>query len=223
MAKIIGIVQLKGGTGRSTVATNIAGGLSHVKKGKQKQPAKVLLIDCDMPQGTSACWYAIRDELGKTGSLDLETASSHTELLTLIEKLDSDYDFICIDTPPRVAEITNSVLIIADLLIIPCSTTTADLWATQDLLETINEAENERQDLTARLLWNKHRAHIKSTDDTTKAAKKDLPIKAMKSTLGLRVAYAEGLGEGLTGLEVKDRNTRLETVELIKEVIKLTR
>ena len=44
--KTIGIVQVKGGAGRSTVATTIAGELA---KG-----ATVALVDCDQPQGTSA-------------------------------------------------------------------------------------------------------------------------------------------------------------------------
>ena len=40
-AKTIGIIQVKGGAGRSTVSTNLAGELS--KQGK------TVLIDCDMP------------------------------------------------------------------------------------------------------------------------------------------------------------------------------
>jgi chromosome partitioning protein len=54
MAKIIGVIQVKGGAGRSTVSTNLAGELS--KQGK------TVLIDCDMPQGTSASWYAVRHQ-----------------------------------------------------------------------------------------------------------------------------------------------------------------
>jgi chromosome partitioning protein len=46
MAKIIGMIQVKGGVGRSTVATNIAGVMALKNK--------TVLIDCDMPQGTSA-------------------------------------------------------------------------------------------------------------------------------------------------------------------------
>ena len=51
-AKTIGIIQVKGGAGRSTVSTNLAGELSKL--------GKTVLIDCDMPQGTSASWYSVR-------------------------------------------------------------------------------------------------------------------------------------------------------------------
>ncbi|MCB1997034.1 MAG: ParA family protein, partial [Rhodoferax sp.] len=50
MAKILGVIQVKGGAGRSTVATNLAGELAKI--------GRTVLIDCDMPQGTSASWYA---------------------------------------------------------------------------------------------------------------------------------------------------------------------
>lgn len=54
MTKIIGLLQLKGGAGRSTVSTNLAGELS--------KSGKTVLIDCDMPQGTSASWFAVRQQ-----------------------------------------------------------------------------------------------------------------------------------------------------------------
>jgi chromosome partitioning protein len=43
MTRIIGLVQVKGGAGRSTVATNLAGELARV--------GKMALIDADMRQG----------------------------------------------------------------------------------------------------------------------------------------------------------------------------
>jgi chromosome partitioning protein len=69
MAKIIGLIQVKGGVGRSTVATNIAG-LMALKN-------KTALIDCDMPQGTSASWFSARKQAGKTNNLTLATAVNH--------------------------------------------------------------------------------------------------------------------------------------------------
>ena len=45
MAQIIGIIQVKGGAGRSTIATNLAGMMAATGK-------RVALIDCDMPQAT---------------------------------------------------------------------------------------------------------------------------------------------------------------------------
>ena len=88
MAKVIGLIQVKGGTGRSTIATNLAGELA--------RQGRVLLIDCDMPQGTSASWIAMR----KTGDVTPAIAGSHTDLVQVIEAHQSMHDFIVLDGPP---------------------------------------------------------------------------------------------------------------------------
>jgi len=59
--KVIGVIQVKGGAGRSTVSTNLAGELSKL--------GKTVLIDCDMPQGTSASWYAISNLIRHWGGM----------------------------------------------------------------------------------------------------------------------------------------------------------
>ena len=59
MPLTIAVVQLKGGTGRSTVATNLAGALA-VRH-------RAVLVDGDLPQGTSSAWFAAREKL--TGEL----------------------------------------------------------------------------------------------------------------------------------------------------------
>ena len=50
------------------MSTNLAAELS--KQGK------TVLIDCDMPKGTSASWYAVRDQAGKAGTLIADTATT---------------------------------------------------------------------------------------------------------------------------------------------------
>lgn len=215
MTKFIGITQLKGGAGRSTVATNLAAGLSKI--------GKTLLIDADMPQGTSASWFALREEKKLTGNLFLATSGSHRDLLDLIKKHASEYDYVVLDTPPRIAEITDSVLMMADLVIVPIAASSADIWATQDLLESIQQASEKRPDLIARVIWNKYRAHTKSAQSMSEAVKKELPIKAMKTTLGLRVSFVDALGEGLSCVEWKDKSAKSEVTQLTKEVLKLLR
>ena len=78
MTKIIGVIQVKGGAGRSTVSTSLAGELS--KLGKK------VLIDCDMPQGTSASWFAVRQQKGRQGNLTADTASDHKALISKVKQ-----------------------------------------------------------------------------------------------------------------------------------------
>lgn len=215
MAKIIGVIQVKGGAGRSTVSTNLAGELA--KKGK------TVLIDCDMPQGTSASWYAVREQSGKTqdllAGLQADTASSHQELVAKTER-HADADWIVLDGPPRLAELTRAILMLADCNIIPIGASTAEVWATADILDLVKEAKAIRP-IVARMLWTRYRAHTRLAQDLSELASKELGLASMETMLGLRVAYMTALGEGLTVAETADRTARAECLGLVGETMKL--
>lgn len=210
-AKIIGIVQVKGGAGRSTVSTNLAGELS--------KQAKTVLIDCDMPQGTSASWYAVRQQAGKAAGLTIDTASSHRELVAKVEQY-AKADYIVLDSPPRIAEMTRAILILADACLIPVGTSAAELWATGDILELIEEAKKVKR-VTARLVWTRYRANTKIAQGLTSQAEKELSLEALNASMGMRVAYMEALGSGLTGAEAGDPSAKDEVRQLVDEVKKL--
>mgnify|MGYP001284554011 CR=1 FL=1 len=213
MTKIIGIVQVKGGAGRSTVSTNLAASLS-----KQRNTA---LIDCDIPQGTSASWYALRSADNKADNLMIATAADHKEMVEQIQVLSSRADYIVLDAPPRIAEITRAMLMLADLIIIPVGATAAELWATSDLLETIAEAQKSRPQLEYRLLWNKYRHVTKSAKELSEEVELEAPTLSTK--LGFRVAYGDALSHGLSVIEYRDRKAKLEITELTNEIIKTLR
>jgi len=118
-AKIIGLVQVKGGAGRSTVATNLAGMLSLI--------AKVALIDSDMPQGTSASWAALRQQVKPSERFIADTAKNYRELVAKVDQLRGKVDYIILDSPPRIAEMTRAVLMLADLCLVPVGASAAEV------------------------------------------------------------------------------------------------
>jgi chromosome partitioning protein len=210
-AKTIGIIQVKGGAGRSTVSTNLAGELS--KQGK------TVLIDCDMPQGTSASWYAVRVQSGKKGGLTTDTASSHQELVTKVQEY-SKADYIVLDGPPRIAELTKAILILADLCLVPVGASAAEIWATNDLLALITAAKQVKA-INARLVWTRYRPNTKLAQELSEMATKELGLAALSTTMGMRVTYMQALGEGLTVAELADQSAKGEAKSLVEEVKKL--
>jgi chromosome partitioning protein len=208
MAKIIGVAQVKGGAGRSTLATNIAGELSKL--------GRTVLLDCDMPQGTAASWFAMRQEAGKTGGLTIEMVANHRELLAKVEK-HKDADYIVMDGPPRIAEMSRAMVLLADLVLVPAGASVADLWATGDVLAMVEEAKGVK-DIKARLVWTRHRAATRVAKDLTEQAKEELGIELMSTAMGLRTAYVVALGEGLTAAESTDSQARAEVKALLAEV-----
>jgi len=211
MPKVIGVIQVKGGAGRSTVSTNLAGELS--KQGK------TVLIDCDMPQGTSASWYAVRHQAGKAGTLIADTATSYRELVSKVEQY-ADADYIVLDGPPRIAELTRSALVLADICLIPVGASAAEIWATGDILALIEEASKVRP-VNARMVWTRYRPHTRLAQGLTELAKKELGLQALGTSLGMRVSYMEALGEGLTVAELSDASAKVEVKFLVNEVKQL--
>lgn len=216
MTKFIGITQVKGGVGRSTIATNLA---ALFRKRKH-----TYLIDCDMPQGTSESWYAIRQEARLTDpveGLTLLTASTHQELANHIDRLADEDSYVIIDAPPRIAEVTRLIVMTSDLILIPLGASEAEVWATNDLLDMIEEAQ-EQKDIDARIVWNRFRGYTKSAQELSQTVKRDFGLKEMKTKLGYRVAYVDALSRGLSAAEWRGpKESREEIVNLANEVLRI--
>ena len=209
MTKVIGLIQVKGGTGRSTIATNLAGELA--RKGK------VLLIDCDMPQGTSASWVAMR----KIGDVTPAIAESHTALVQVIEAHLSMHDFIVLDGPPRIAAMTRAIMLLSDLTLIPIGASAAEVWATSDIVPIVEDARTIRPDLNTKLVWNRYRGYTRSAKEISRAAGRELGLTALKTKISYRVAYSDALAAGRTVAETTDKIAKSEIQALTREVTRL--
>jgi len=216
-AKTIGVIQVKGGAGRSTVSTNLAGELS--------KSGKTVLIDCDMPQGTAASWFAVRQQSEDkqlqlfAENLTADTASTHRELIEKVEQY-QDHDFIVLDGPPRIAELTKAILVLSDLCVVPVGASAAEIWATSDLLALIEDAKKVTT-VNARMIWTRYRSNTKLARELSEMASKELGLVALSTSLGMRVAYPQALGEGLTAAELSDTNAKAEVAALTAEIKKL--
>lgn len=213
MSKVIGVIQVKGGAGRSTVATNLAGELSKI--------GQTVLIDCDMPQGTSASWYAVRQDEGKVGNLLIETAGNHDDLIAAIER-HPKARFVVMDAPPRLAEIARAILVLSDLSIVPVGASKAEIWATTDVIEIIDQARKVRP-IDARMIWTRHRGFTNLAKELTGQARDELGLPILNTALAMRIAYPEALGNGQTVAELSDPAARDELRRLVDEVRRIIR
>ncbi len=210
MTQIVGIIQVKGGVGRSTIATNLAAVFS------EKKPTP--LIDSDLPQGTSASWYAVRKAEFTPANLTLATVHNYRELVDRARELAREHRYIVIDAPPRIAEMTRAIIVMSTLCLVPLGASAAEIWSTADLLRTIEAARKYRPDIDVRIVWNRFRARTREAVDLSEAARKELGLKELTTRLGYRVAYSEALARGLAVNEWLDRNAHEEIVALAAEV-----
>lgn len=210
MPGIVGIIQTKGGAGRSTLATNLAAHFS--------SQGPTTLIDCDLPQGTSSSWYALRQAERPSKSLFLAIAHNHLELIQKAKEHTSISRYLIIDGPPRLAEMTRAIMILSDLCLIPLGASAAEIWSTTDLLQTLEEARNYKVDVDARLVWTRYRAYTREAQELNDAVKKGLNLKNLQARLGYRVAFSEALARGLSAEEGTDPHAHAEILGLAKEI-----
>jgi chromosome partitioning protein len=210
--RVIGIVQVKGGAGRSTLATNLAGELS--------EAGRTVLVDCDMPQGTAASWAALRQQEGQSDlfrGLECDTATTHRELVDKVERWRGQADYVVLDGPPRIAELTRAILVLSDLALVPVGASLAEVWASGDLVEIVRQARKVRP-VDARVVWTRFRSNTRLAQDLAAQAEPELGLPILKATLGLRVAYVEALGVGRTAAEMSDPVARQELRDLVAEI-----
>ncbi len=132
---IIGVLNQKGGVGKTTLSVNIAAALA-------KRGARVLLIDAD-PQGSSLDWSAAREGEPLFSVVGLPRASIHKE----ISQVGQGYDHIIIDGPPRVTDLARSAIMASDLVLIPVQPSPYDIWAADEVVKLVQEATVYKESL----------------------------------------------------------------------------
>ena len=166
MARIISVVNQKGGVGKTTTAINLASYLAHHGK-------TVLLIDLD-PQANASSGlgidyqnipnglyevisgvYSLSDIVHPTvhQGLHLVPANQNLaaanielvgddnrefKLLNIIKNIQNQYDYIIIDSPPSLGILTINGLVAADEILIPVQCEYYSLEGLSQLLNTIN-------------------------------------------------------------------------------------
>ena len=214
MAKIIVVTNQKGGVGKSTVTMNLAAGLAKIKK------AKVLVFDGD-PQGTASRWAAsASDELpypANVVGLSHHGEKAHKE----VAKFAKDYDYILVDCPPAVENnFTDSVLLIADLAIVPIVPSPADLWAAVGIRKLITNVQALNEDLQARLVANMCQPNTKMSTEAVSIID-DFGIKKLNVNLHLRTIYRKSTALGCSVLDLEDEKAALEITKLTKEILNI--
>jgi chromosome partitioning protein len=165
------------------------------------------------------CIMVSHQAADKMGNLTAATATSHRDLVAKVQQY-AKADYLILNGPPRITELTRAILVLADLCLIPVGSSAAEIWATGDILALIEEAKKVRQ-VTARMVWTRYRPHTLLAQGLTTLATKELGLAALGTSLGMRVAYMQALGEGLTVAELADPHAKIEIKFLVEEAKKL--
>jgi len=213
----------KGGTGKSTISTNLAA-IRTIGGGD------VLLYDID-PQRTSTFWASRRDENGihpriasSQKVLDSRVLNPGMVIRNELKSLKDKYNDIIVDAGGAASEILRAAMTIADVLVIPLMPSSFDVWTLGTMNNLISEVKTTNPDLKIIIVYNK----VAPNPHTAKSEIADSDeilndfeyIKRSKVSLVYRVAIRRSQGQGLSIVEFKpyDEKSINEMKKLYKEV-----
>src|SRR3954470_1368197 len=192
---IVVVGGIKGGSGKTTVATNLA-----VIRAADSRD--VILIDAD-DQETASDFTILRNERQVEApsytSIKLTGAAVRTETLRLREK----YEDIIIDTGGRDTTSQRAALTVADMLLVPFVPRSFDIWTIERVASLVSEMQPANSKLRALTFINRADPRGQDNNDAAEVLKETAGIKFIDVVIGTRKAFGNAAAEGLAVTELK--------------------
>ncbi len=207
---IISILNQKGGTGKTTVAVNVATYLAN-------QGKNVILIDADK-QGSSSQWRENR--------LEQKIANQFPCVQIITPTLANDlpklkYDYIIIDVGGHDGKVFRSAMVASDVILVPITPSGVDFWSSEETFRLIEEVRIYKTlkviGMINMLLPNTKVSH--EIDELIEGFESDYKMTFLKNRLVARVQYKYSLNDGVGITEQdSDQKAKSEFLELMKEL-----
>ncbi len=188
MALVLGIASTKGGSGKTTLATNLARAI-------QLEGNEVLIIDTD-PQRTATKWRGIQPDGYDLPVCHVEDGPTAVSLQKRISLLQEGVDAAVVDGSPKSDGSTGALVRASHAVLIPVQPTPADVWATRSAVEIANRTDTPAAFVVSRqIVGTNLAAEVKG-----RLERHDLPV--FEARTSQRVAYAEAMNEGITVMDL---------------------
>lgn len=197
---ILGLVNSKGGVGKSTIAVHLAVWM-------REKGMSLVFIDSDV-QGSSSAW--LREAAPEMKTVRLLTKE---DIIDQLPKLATEFDYVIADGPAGLSEVTRSILCYADLAIFPCGPSVLDLRAVIEALQVNKQIQSIRKGPPREIIVpNKLQAQYRLSKELLETVKGlGMPVG---EGLRLRQAYADAAGQGTVVWRMGTESAKAATAEL---------
>jgi chromosome partitioning protein len=134
----VAVLQQKGGGGKTTLAINLAAA-AHL------DGERALVVDMDR-QASAFDWSAARQDGSPLEGLAVVKADKAIAL-PRFKEITRGYDYVFLDGPPRLGDVTQSAAVAADVAVLPIQPGPFDFWAVAETLESLDQADRIREQL----------------------------------------------------------------------------
>lgn len=204
MAIVITVAQQKGGTGKTTLAANLAAALAPERR--------VALLDID-PQRSLTRWHALRPE--QAPALSFSDVSGW-RLGAELDRLKRAHDVVLIDSPPQIDTDARLAIRGADVVLVPVQPSPPDVWAAEG---TLKLAAAEKR--PAAVALNRLPASGKLRESVI-AQLHASGHRLLTATVGNRTGFASAFAKGLGVTEAAPRSIAANELRaLLAELLEL--
>lgn len=208
---IVVVGGIKGGTGKTTISTNLT--VLRASAGK-----KVLLVDAD-EQRSASDWAEQRENLGietRWSTIQLAGKSIYAQL----QRIAQDYDDIIVDVGGRDTTSQRSVLSIADIFLVPFKPRSLDIWTIGGVKNMISEMKATNPKLACYAIINQADAKGQDNDDALNVLSECEDLCCLKVSIGQRKAFSNAAADGLgvSELKISDKKA-LQEMQAVHDAI----
>ena len=204
MAVVIAVAQQKGGTGKTTLAANLAAAMAPTRK--------VALLDID-PQHSLTRWYGLRP--ATAAKLTFSDVSGW-RVTSELDRLKAGHDVVVIDSPPQIDTDARLAIRGATLVLIPVQLSPPDIWAAEGTL-TLAAAEKRKTAIVLNRVPSSGKLR-----ETMTALLRQNGAPLLTATIGNRTGFATAFASGLAVTETAPRSVAANELRaLLDELLEL--
>lgn len=216
---IITLACLKGGVGKSTLASNLAAYYHSIGK-------KVILVEADPENSSLKAFVENRLESHQT-PIDIYI-STNTYIEKKLKELEEQYEYVICDTPPNLHARFLRAIRVSDLVIVPFGASMMDIETSEATVNEICVAHDSNPKLKVSLCLNKVSTHSKLAWKTDRArmfleelAQDQEYMDVLNTDIRSYSCYEDAFALGLSVMDLNTQKAKDDFKDIISLVDKV--